>query len=171
MDDKRLEEISEDLEYIIHILRIRWLLFGGIFFVLTLTAGVEFLHWRSLDRVKILTQAAYERGLKNEAAIDAAMKQQVIYQKQLAQYMDFLDKKNPKIKVPRVIVTPPPSFVQPTPTPTETPPFLLSESLLERSPGKPVATAKPVKKSSISKKKVVPTPTPKPWFRLFKSTR
>jgi hypothetical protein len=171
VDDNIQEEIRDQLEYIIHILRLRWLLFGGILLALVLTALVEFLHWQSLDKVKVITKAAYERGLKNEAAIDAAMKQQVIYQQQLAQYMDFLDKKNPKVKVPRVIVTPPPTPIKPSPTPTETPPFILNESQLERSPGKPVATAKPSRKSTIRKKKATPSPTPKPWYKLFKTTR
>lgn len=171
MEDNEFLYIRDSLGRIERTLIRRWMIFILIWITIALTAVAEYLHYRALNYVKDITLQADARSVKNEALIDAAIKQQVIYQQQLSQYMDYLDKKNPKIKVPRVIVTPPASPI-PSATPTETPPpIMLSEDQLTRN--NKVAKPEVVKKTSTRKTPKKPSPTPGPFERFFKprSTR
>ena len=164
------EEIESTILRIEHILIVRWWIFIALCVAMIIGAIGAFANLRSVARIEKLVLQADGRSLSNEAAIEAAFKQQVIYQQQVAQSIDFLAKKNPKITVPRAIVGPP----RPSVTPDEQGSKPLTDADLTR-PSSPHPTAKPKTemKHKHSKKKKRPSPTPGPFLRLFKpkSTR
>ena len=162
------EEIEASLQHIERTLVLRWWIFGVMSFAIALSALGAFANLRSIMRIEGLVTRADERSLRNEVQIDTAMKQQIIYQQQIAASIDFLAKKNPNITVPRAIVRPP----RPSVTPGETPSIPLTDEDLTR-PKSPTPTPRPEVKTSSSKqtKRKRPSPTPGPFERLFNPRR
>jgi hypothetical protein len=166
-----LTEARIALEHIERTLRFRWWIFGVIAIALAANGLTTCLNSDSISRIEQRGIVSDARSLENKATIDAAIKQQVIYQQQLVQYWDALAKKNPKVNVPRVTVRPPsPAPVvrpQNEVTVTASP---LSDAELTRSPSaKPAPT--PRHSKPTHKHKSTPTATPKPWYNFFKATR
>lgn len=161
------EELEEAILHIKRTLILRWWLFGIMAGSLVLGAVGAIANLRSVTRIEAMVIRADDRSLKNEAKIDAAIKQQIIYQQQIAQSIDYLANHNPKIKVPRAIVRPPPA---PSVTPENQ---LLSESELTR-PTTPHPTATPrTTTGTRNRSKHRSSPTPGPFQRFFnpRSTR
>src|SRR5205823_12315595 len=98
-------------------------------------------------------------SIRNEAAIDASVKQMLVYQQQTVQRWDALSKWNPHVKVPKAVVPPPPVA-----SPAETP-SVLSDEELKRNPD-----PKQPNVSTAAKHKPRPTPTSTPWWKRIGGT-
>jgi hypothetical protein len=160
MSDKDITEGRIALEHIERILKTRWWLFGIMAIAIVLNSVATCSNMASMRRLEQKMIIADSRSIDNKAAIDAAIKQQVIYQQQLVQYWDALAKKNPKVNVPRVIVHPP------APSPSSKPdltPAPLTDAELTRSP---VAKSTPTPSLRHHKSKPKPKSTSTP--ALFK---
>lgn len=162
-----IQDIKDSVGRIEHILVHRWWLFTLMFFIALLSLIALYVDISVGKRVERTTSATDSREARNEFALDAAMKQMIIYQQQTVQRWDALAKWNPKVRVPKAVVTPPrPPPPVTSPTPTETPPIVLSEADLSRNP---TSSFKGSKATSVRHK---PTPTKLPWWkRLGGNTR
>jgi hypothetical protein len=142
-------------------LELRWWIFAIMIVIIVVSAYGAFANLSAIKRIEAITLVADSRSLKNEILIDAAMKQQIVYQQQLAQYMDKLSHDNPKVKVPRVLVRPPPTLNA-----------LLSDEELTRTTTPTLSKTTPKADARHKlKPKPAPKPTPKPWFQFFKTTK
>lgn len=160
-------ETRKLLEHIDHTLRVRWWIFTIAGIALVVNSMATCSNLIAIQRFEKKSVLWENRALENKAAIDATIKQQLVFQQQLVQYWDALAKRNPKVNVPRVTVHPPAS------SPSEiSEDVKLSDAELTRSP---IAKATPTPSARHSKKKYKPTASPTPGVlqRLFqpKSTR
>src|SRR5438552_5285797 len=127
MFDKDIDDIRLSVERIESILKRRWLLFSVIFAAMVLCLIVVYVELNTIRRIEIVTNQADSRSIRNEAAIDASVKQMLVYQQQTVQRWDALSKWNPRVKVPKAVVPPPVA------SPAETP-AVLSDEELKRNP-------------------------------------
>jgi hypothetical protein len=164
--------IEASIRRIERILMLRYWLFGFIIIAITVCALAIYNDSSAILGIDKRLTEQDSRSAKNAAMIEAAIRQQTIFQATLAQIMDKMSKDNPKIRVPRAPVKPPvPPFTTPTPIPTLTPiqsqtpdpASPLTDAELTRSPS---AKSTPAKSSSVARKrkpKPKPTPTPFRW--------
>jgi hypothetical protein len=162
-------ELAGEIKAIRHTLVLRWWIFGLIALIVLVGSIGAFYNLMAVQRIEVITLAADLRSRTNEASIEAAIKQQIIYQQQLAQYMDFLSRKNPKVKVPRVVVRPPivlPS-PSPSPSPSVTPDIInpLTEADLTRDSVSPAPGRPSTARQRKPKPKPTATPFRWPWTR------
>jgi hypothetical protein len=169
MSDQDIADARIALEHIDGTLKTRWWLFGGMAIAIILNSVATCSNMVSMGRLEKRSITADVRSIENKAAIDAAIKQQVIYQQQLVQYWDALAKKNPKVNVPRVIVHPP----NPSPSAKPDNAAPLSDAELTRSPSAKPTPAHHTVSKSTHKRNPKPTASPGIIDRLFKpkSTR